>query len=200
VETFDAITGRRAVKRFDPDHRLSAAEVDRLLSLALLSPTAFNVQNWRFVIVRDPELRRQIRAAAWNQPQVTEASLFVVFCADLQAWNRQPERYWPEVPAETRRAVLAALDGYYRDKPQVQRDEAMRSCALAAQTLMLAAQSMGFDSCPMTGFDFGQVGELINLPADHVLVMAVAIGRGVEQAPPRAGRRALAVVAVSDRF
>ena len=61
METFDAITGRRAVKRFDPDHRLSAAEVDQLLSLTLLSPTAFNVQNWRFVVVRDPELRRQIR-------------------------------------------------------------------------------------------------------------------------------------------
>ncbi len=105
---------------------------------------------------------------------MTEASLFVVFCADLQAWNRQPERYWPDVPAETRRAVLAALDGYYRDKPQVQRDEAMRSCALAAQTLMLAAQSLGYDSCPMTGFDFGRVGELIRLPADHVLAMAVA--------------------------
>ena len=102
--------------------------------------------------------------------------------------------------AETRRAVLAALDGYYRDRPQVQRDEAMRSCALAAQTLMLAAQSLGYYSCPMTGFDFGRVGELIRLPADHVLVMAVAIGRGVEAAPPRAGRLPLAEVVVSDRF
>ena len=85
MEPFDAITIRRAMKRFDPDHRLSGEEVDRLLSLTLLSPTAFNVQNWRFVVVRDPELRRQIREAAWNQPQVTEASLFVVLCADLQA-------------------------------------------------------------------------------------------------------------------
>ena len=82
----------------------------------------------------------------------------------------------------------------------VQRDEAMRSCALAAQTLMLAAQSLGYDSCPMTGFDFGRVGELIRLPADHVLAMAVAIGRGVEPAPPRAGRLDLAEVAVTDRF
>lgn len=49
METFDVITGRRAVKRFDPDHRLSGEDVDRLLSLALLSATAFNVQNWRFV-------------------------------------------------------------------------------------------------------------------------------------------------------
>ena len=108
METFDAITIRRAMKRFDPDHRLSGEEVDRLLTLTLLSPTAFNVQNWRFVVVRDPELRRQIREAAWNQPQVTEASLFVVFCADLQAWNRQPERYWPDVPAETRREWILA--------------------------------------------------------------------------------------------
>ena len=65
---------------------------------------------------------------------------------------------------------------------------------------MLAAKAMGYDSCPMTGFDFAKVGELINLPADHVLVMAVAIGRGVEVAPPRAGRLPLAEVVVSDRF
>ena len=200
METFDAITGRRAVKRFDPDHRLSAAEVDQLLSLTLLSPTAFNVQNWRFVVVRDPELRRQIRAAAWNQPQVTEASLFVVFCADLQAWNRQPERYWPDVPAETRRAVLAALDGYYRDKPQVQRDEAMRSCGIAAQTLMLAAQEMGYESCPMDGVDFVAVGKLINLPADHVISMFVAIGKPLQPAHPRSGPLALEELVVIDRF
>jgi nitroreductase len=200
LETFEAIASRRAVKLFDPDHRLSKEEVDRLLSLTLLSPTAFNVQNWRFVVVRDPELRRRIRKAAWDQPQVTDASLFVVLCADLQAWNKHPERYWPDVPVRERQAVLAALNGSYRDNAQLQRDEAQRSCALAAQTLMLAAQAMGYDSCPMTGFDFEAVAEMINLPTDHVLVMAVAIGRGAGEIVPRAGRLPMAELVVIDRF
>lgn len=64
----------------------------------------------------------------------------------------------------------------------VQRDEAMRSCGLAAQTLMLAAKSMGYDSCPMDGFDFDAVGRL---PEDHVITMFVAIGKSTQPSWPR---------------
>ena len=69
--------------------------------------------------------------------------------------------------------MLPAIDNYYRGKEQVQRDEAMRSCGITAQTLMLAAKSMGYDSCPMDGFDFERVAELIRLPADHVIAYNV---------------------------
>ena len=62
-----AIENRRAIKAFDPSHRMSDAEVQQLFELAKLSPTAFNIQNWRFVVLKDPELRQQVRAAAWNQ-------------------------------------------------------------------------------------------------------------------------------------
>ena len=75
-------------------------EVMELLSLAMLSPTAFNIQNWRFVIVRDPVLRRRIREVAWDQEQVTDASLFIILCADLKAWEKGPERYYRNAPKE----------------------------------------------------------------------------------------------------
>jgi nitroreductase len=79
----EAITSRRAVKKFDPAHRLSAGEIEKLFSLTIQAPTAFNIQNWRFVLVQDPELRQQIRAASFDQAQVTDGSLLVVLCADL---------------------------------------------------------------------------------------------------------------------
>ena len=60
----EAIKARRAVKAYDPEHRMSQAEIDRLMSLAMLAPTAFNIQNWRFVLVTDPALRAQIREVA----------------------------------------------------------------------------------------------------------------------------------------
>ena len=66
----------------------------------------------------------------------------------------------------------------YKGNEQVQRDEAMRSCGIAAQTLMLAAKAMGYDSCPMDGFDFEAVGKLINLPADHLISMVPYSGLG----------------------
>lgn len=200
METLEAIAQRRAVKEFDPHHRMSEAEVEQLLSLAMLSPTAFNIQNWRFVVVRDPELRQQIRAVAWDQAQVTDASLFIVLCADLKAWNKHPERYWRDVPESLRNFVVPAIDSYYRGKEQVQRDEAMRSCGMAAQTLMLAAKSIGYDSCPMDGFDFEAVGRLINLPSDHVIALFVAIGKATGTPWPRGGKLSLAEVVITDRF
>lgn len=200
METFEAIVQRRAIKQFDPQHQLTEAEIEQLLSLAMLTPTAFNIQNWRFVLVRDPELRQQIRAVAWDQAQVTDASLFVILCADLQAWNKNPERYWRDAPEAIRDFVVPAIDSYYRGKDQVQRDEAMRSCGMAAQTLMLAAKSMGYDSCPMDGFDFEAVARLINLPADHVIAMFVAIGKGTETPGPRGEKLPLSEVVRHDRF
>jgi len=200
MDTQLAIESRRSVKQFDPSHRISEQEIESLLSLAMLSPTAFNIQHWRFVLVRDPALRRQIRQVAWDQAQVTDASLLIVLCADLNAWQKQPERYWRNATQAARDFLLPAIRAYYAGKPQVQRDEAMRSCGMAAQTLMLSAKAMGYDSCPMDGFDFDAAGQLINLPEDHVISMFVAIGKALQPALPRGGQLALHEVVINDRF
>jgi nitroreductase len=200
MNTLETIQARRSVKHYDPEHQMSDAEIEQLLGLAMLSPTAFNIQNWRFVTVRDKELRGEIRAAAWDQAQVTDASLLVVMCADLNAWEREPARYWRDAPQEVADFLVPAIDGYYRDKPQVQRDEAMRSCGIAAQSIMLAAKAMGYDSCPMDGFDFDKVGELINLPDDHAIAMFVAIGKGTKEPWGRPGQLDYSEVVIKDRF
>lgn len=199
MKTEEAINARRAVKHYDPAHQMTDDEINQLLSLAILSPTAFNIQNWRFVIVSDPELRKQIREVAWDQSQVTDASLFIVLCADLKAWE-QPGLYWTDAPKEVQEFMIPAIDAYYRGKEQVQRDEAMRSCGIAAQTLMLAAKSMGYDSCPMDGFDFARVAELIKLPENHVVTMFVAIGKGIKEAWPRPGQLTLDKVIIKNSF
>jgi len=200
MDTVTAIESRRSVKQFDPNHQLTEQEIESLLSLAILSPTAFNIQHWRFVLVRDPQLRQQIRQAAWDQAQVTDASLLVVVCADLNAWKKQPERYWRNASQATQDYLLPAIHAYYDGKPQVQRDETMRSCGMAAQTLMLSAKAMGYDSCPMDGFDFDAVGRLIHLPEDHVISMFVAIGKALQPAQPRGGQLDLSEVVMTDRF
>ena len=66
-ETFEVIEKRRAIKHFDQTHQFSDKEIEKLLSLAVLSPTSFNIQNWRFLVVKDPELRKKIRQVAWDQ-------------------------------------------------------------------------------------------------------------------------------------
>lgn len=200
MQVFDAIQTRRAIKHYDPAHQMSETEIEQLMSLAMLSPTAFNIQNWRFVLVRNPALRKQIRAAAWDQAQVTDASLLVILTADLKAWEKEPSRYWKDAPQPVRDYLVPAIGQYYSGREQVQQDEAMRSCGMAAMTLMLAAKAMGYDSCPMDGFDFDAVGKLINLPQDHSIAMFVVIGKGTKEAWPRGGQLPMDEVVITNKF
>ncbi len=200
MDTISAIESRRAVKHYDPNHQMTKEDEDKLLTLATQSPTAFNIQNWRFVVVKDPDLRKQIREVSWDQAQVTDASLFIILCADRKSWEKDPGRYWQNAPQEVQDFMVPAIDQYYRDKDRVQQDEAMRSCGIAAQTLMLAAKAMGYDSCPMDGFDFKAVAKLINLPKDHSIAMYVAIGKGTKEPWPRGGQLNLAEVVIENKF
>ncbi|MGE0267641.1 MAG: nitroreductase family protein [Candidatus Omnitrophota bacterium] len=199
MDTFEAIKQRRAVKHYDPEHRMTAEEVETLMSSVILSPTSFNIQNWRFVVVQDKQLREKIRKAAWDQAQVTDASLLVILCADKNAW-KDSERYWVTAPEDVRNFLVSAIEGFYQKHEQMQHDETMRSCGIAAQTLMLAAKSMGYDSCPMVGFDFSEVAKLINLPDDHVISMFVVVGKGIKPARARGGQLPLKEVLIYDRF
>jgi nitroreductase len=96
--------------------------------------------------------------------------------------------------------MAGAIDTYYRGKPQVQRDEAMRSCGLLAQTLMLVARGQGLDSCPMDGFDFDAVARLINLPDNHVIGLMVAVGKKAVEPWPRSGKLPREELVIRDRF
>ncbi len=200
MTAIEAIETRRSVKHYDPNHRLTDAEIARLIELAKLAPSSFNMQNYRFVLVRNPELRKQIRAVAWNQAQVTDASLLVILCADLNAHAKNPQRYWSHAPKEVQDILVPVLTPFYDGKPQLIRDEAMRSTGFAGMTLMLAARGLGFDSCPMVGFDADAVAKLIRLPADHAISFMVAIGKLTQPVWPRGERLPDSEVVVNDRY
>jgi len=200
MDVMTAIESRRAVKKFDRNHEMTEAEIRTLMEAATLSPTAFNLQNWRFVLVTDQARKDAVRAAGWNQAQFSDCSLLVVVCGDLEAHARDPERYWRNAPDAARASIVSMITRYYEGDERAQRDEVFRSGGMAAQTLMLAARAMGYDTCPMSGFDFAEVAGIIGLPSDHEIVMAVAIGRGVEPARERSGRIPLSEAVVRDRF
>ena len=150
--------------------------------------------------MRDPELRKAIRAAGNDQAQMTDASLLVVMTADVEAWKKEPQRYWRNAPTEVAELLVNWMGPFHEGRPELQRDEAQRSIGIAMQTLMLAAQAMGYDSCPMIGFDHEAVAELIRLPADHCMGPMVAVGRRTKDPWPKPGQLALSEVMVVDRF
>jgi nitroreductase len=196
----EAISARRAIKWYDPEHQMPEETFATLMEHAILSPTAFNIQNWRFVRVTHPEQRKAIRAAAWDQAQVTDASELLVLCFDNKAWQRDPQRYWRNAPQEVQDYLVPAIDTYYRDKPQVERDEGMRSCGLVGQSIMLMAQELGYQTCPMDGFDFEAVAKIINLPDDHAIAFMIAIGKGIKDSWPSPGQLEVDELIVSNRF
>jgi len=200
MEIIDAIQSRRSHKVFDESHKLTPSEIDKLMKLAILSPTAFNIQHWRFIIITDQKLRQQIRKVSWDQSQVTDASLLIVLTGDLMAWNKDPKRYWKNAPEKVQDYLIPAIFDYYHGKPQIQRDEVMRSCGMAAMNLMLTAKDLGYDSCPMDGFDFEQVSKLLELPEDHIPAMFVAIGKSMQEPWPRPGQLTLEEIVKYNHF
>ena len=153
------------------------------------------------MIFRDPELRAKIRKEFGNdQAQITDASLLVLFTADVKAWAKSPERYWVNAPEEIADLLVNWMGPFHEGRDWLQRDEAQRSIGIAMQTLMLAAQEMGYQSCPMIGYDIEQVAELIKLPEDYVMGPMVAIGKGTKEPWPKPGQLPLDELVVENSF
>ena len=201
METFEAINSRRSVKAFDPEHKLTPDEETKLLEAAIQAPTSFNIQHWRFVVLRDAELRQKIRKDFGNdQAQMTDASLLVLMTADTKAWAKKPERYWVNAPKDVAELLVGWMGPFHEGREWLQRDEAQRSIGMAMQTLMLAAKAMGYDSCPMIGFDIDEVEKLVNLPEDHVMGPMVAIGKGTKEPFAKPGQIPLKDLVVENGF
>lgn len=182
----DAIKNRRSVNVFDPTYQISTDEVNQLIEAANLSPSAFNAQHWRFVWLKDKTLLERAKEAAWYQPQVTDASLVLLVCLDIKAWQKEPHRYWVNAPVDVAESMISNSQQIYADNPQLQRDEGMRSASMAAMALMLKAQEMGLDSCAMA-CDVEKMAELVKLPDDHAICMLLALGKRIDEPYPRPG-------------
>ena len=196
----ETIEARRSVKHYDPDHVMPEEDLAELIRLTKLAPSSFNMQNYRILVVRDAEVRQQIRAAAWDQPQVTDASVLFILCADLTAHQENPSTYWAHAPQEVQDILGPMIQPFYEGKDTLIRDEAMRSSALAGMILMLAAKDMGYDSCPMIGFDGKKVAELINLPQHYALSFMIPVGKQAQPGWERGDRLADDRVVAYDKF
>ncbi len=201
MDVIESIYQRRSIKEFDADHKMTAEEEKKLFEAMIQAPTSFNIQHWRFVVLRDPELRAKIRTELGNdQAQMTDASLLVLFTADVDAWKKEPQRYWRNAPQEVADLLVNWMGPFHEGREWLQRDEAQRSIGMAMQTLMLAAKGIGYDSCPMIGFEIEKVADLIKLPSDHVMGPMVAIGKGTKDAWPKAGQLPLSEIVFEDSF
>lgn len=196
--TIDLIERRISVNLFDASHALADEDIARLTRLATRAPSAYNLQNWRFIAVRSPEAKARLRGLAYGQAKVSDAAVTFIVCGQLPNHDVIPARLSPFVEAGHMSPDTATnwqQDARVRyAEPSMARDEAVRSATLGAATLIYAAEAMGLASGPMIGFDAQGVVREFGLKPDELPVMLIAVGRGAPGNWSQKPRRSLSEV------
>lgn len=200
MKTIDAIKKRRTIRYYDSNYVIPDNEINELINLTMLTATSYNIQHWKFVVVDNPRLRKEIRKVSFDQAQITDASKLILVCTDIKAWEKDMPRKWENAPSEISDFMVSRSKMFYQDKEQLQRDEAIRSASFATQTLVLASVSKGYDTGVMIGFESEKVAKLINLPKDYIISNFVVIGKGIEAPFIRGGQLPLEEVRIKNSF
>lgn len=187
------IRERTSINLFDPNKQISEAEIRDIVADATHAPSSYNIQHWRFLAVTDPEKKKQLQAAAHNQAKVGQASATIIVLGDLRGYEKLGKILSPLVKSgsitqERADSSVKGATSAYAGNPQFQRDEAIRSGALAGMTFMIAAQARGYVTGPMIGFDPEQVKKLLRISDRYVPVMLITLGHpapGNAQRKPR---------------
>ncbi len=174
------IRNRVSAESFEPGRTLDDETVRDLVRDAIEAPSSFNIQHWRFVAVRNPEDKRALKQAASGQQQVEDAAVTFIVLGDLRGLDKLPRTLDRAVEQGvlTRPTADAWLDSareIYADESMA-RDEAIRSCSLAAMTMMLAAEARGLAAGALVGFDPVAVKRRFDIGDRYLPVMLLAVG------------------------
>ncbi len=183
-ELAQVVRQRRATPHFLPDP-VPEDVLNAVLSLGAEAPSGFNFQPWRFLVLRSPEQRARLRAAAFDQAKITEAPAVIVALADRVGWKGKVDEILktkarrkgrPEKGVEQqKRDALAFID---QSSPAVW---LTRQVMIAFTYLMLTAEFLGWDTAPMEGFDPVAVRDILKLPATTEVIALLAIGRAADR-------------------
>src|SRR5215467_2415462 len=195
-----AVRERRATMSFE-DLPIHEADLEKIIREGLEAPSGYNLQPWRFVVVRDREQRKKLRAAAFNQPKVEQASVVIVACGDPQGWREgdldemlrlgREHGFSSEQEQKTRASITGLLDsapGLAGGLAPTFDVWANRHTMIALTTMMWTAETLGYDTAPMEGFEEDKVKSLLKIPQRVRVVALLAVGRRKGPDKPYAGR------------
>jgi nitroreductase len=199
----EVIRDRRATPSFLPDP-VADSDLKKIIEAGLSAPSAYNLQPWRFVVVRDAGQRSRLRQAAMKQPKVEEAPVVIVACADPEGWRTgdldemirlaQQNGYGDEARFASMRKNIANFFSAPGNSGGLAPDFAVwanRQTMIAFTTMMWMAEVLGYDTAPMEGFHEDQVKATLDIPAGVRVVALLAIGRRKGEDKRFAGRFAM---------
>jgi len=181
----EAFQWRYAVKKFDPIKKINQEQWKILEEALLYSPSSYGLQPWKFFVVQNPNLRTQLRAVSWNQPQVEECSHYVVFTT-LRKVTEDYIGSFIEQMVAIRGGDTAQLDGYRKmmvgdlvngGRSQIIQHWSQKQAYIAMGNLMHSAALLKIDSCPLEGIDPKAYDKILNLEdSAYSTAAAVALG------------------------
>ncbi|MEK8131191.1 nitroreductase family protein [Paenibacillus filicis] len=192
------LQSRHSVRQYVPGTVISDEELNELLELASLAPSSWNLQHWRFLVIREQANKEKLLPIAFGQQQVVDAAAVVVVLGDLEA-NKVAEQVFADATPEIRAQMKQQIDGAYAGNERLARDEAIRNAAFAAQQLMLAAKAKGYDTVPMGGYNPQALIEEFAIPERYIPVVMLPIGKAAQPARVT-GRLPLSHQTIHERF
>lgn len=177
----DSLSWRYATKKFDPDKKVSEETLQQLLEAIRLSPSSYGLQPLKIMVVEDQAIRQKLREAAFGQPQITDASQLLVFCAkkeyketDLNSFIEAKARA-KGISAENMAGYKSFLQNNIQAKsPAALLEWNSRQAYLALGVFLAACSAHQVDSCPMEGFDPDQFDTLLDLPSKGLRATVLA--------------------------
>ena len=176
-----AIQNRLSTGHFCNDIPLNEEKIIELVEMASQAPSAFNMQNWRFIAVKSKNQKLKLKEAAFGQNQVEDAAVTFIVCGLLDGYKSLSKTLKPSVEQgiiddKTANSWVKMAYQSHDNNPSIRRDEAICSASLASMTLMLAAEGMGLSTGPIGGFDPKLVADFFNLDEETLPVMLIAVG------------------------
>lgn len=177
----DAAMARHSVRSY-LDTPVTDDELHTLLELTGRAPSAFNLQPWRFVVVRDQALKNELKDASYGQKQVGDAPVVIAIYADMEdTMANLGDVVHPDLTAEKRAGTIAMLEKNFGGMtPEARAIWANGQANIALGYLLLIAKSEGFDTSPMLGFQPDRVKAILDIPATATITALVALGRGAD--------------------
>ena len=183
MDIISKLNTRYATKVFDPTKKVSEAVMEKLLEAIRLSASSYGLQPYKVLVVKDPEIRAELRKVAWNQPQITDSSALLVFAVNYET-NAESVDEFVDLISQTRNIPRDALSGYgdmMKGSIQSQSPEQIetwvsKQAYIALGFGLVSAAVLDLDACPMEGFspaDFDRILDINKLGLKSKVIMAV---------------------------
>ncbi len=174
---------RKSVRKYEPGVTIPRKTIQHILQQATSAPSSSNLQSWRFLVIDDPEQKKELRIAGFNQEQIETSSAIIAVIGDNEMYKNAKQINDLNVelgymPREIADMMIANSESMYSNLSEAERTNiAHLDAGLVSMQVVLLAKDMGYDTVIMGGFDKAAFAKKYELPSNEIPMILIAIGK-----------------------